>query len=271
MNQTIARFAVLSLLGVVFTQGAGGRGADEPKKAEQENLKPKIQATDSPAVILERSIEAFGGKDKLARWNVGKLKYKPKFEGMPIPPDADLTLDDTFQLPGHFKRVMRMNLNGKELSTTWVINDGKGWQRRGDGEATEITNEVTKHEAHQFAKFLDVTRLTEKDVKLTVAGEQKVEGRATIMLQGESEKLGKVDFYFDPATALLVKSKKLAPHPLTNKESLMEAYLSDYKDVQGGKVPMRIRAYSEGKLLFEITISEIQFHEKLDAKEFAKP
>lgn len=271
MNRNFARLVALVVLGAVFIQGTGGRSADEPKKAGQENPKPKIQATDSPAVIVERSIEAFGGKDKLARWNVGKLKYKPKFEGMPLPPEADITLEDTFQLPGHFKRVMRINVNGKELSTTWVINDGKGWQRRANGEATEIANEITKHEAHQFAKFLDVTLLTEKDVGLTVAGEQKVDGRAAILLQGESQKLGKVDFYFDPTTALLVKSKKLAPHPLTNKESLMEAYLSDYKDVQGGKVPMRIKGYAEGKLLFEITISEIQFHEKLDAKEFAKP
>ena len=203
----------------------------------------------------------------MTRWNVGRMRYAPKMTGAP---PGDITLEDTFQLPGYSKRIMRVASNGQVFRTVWVIKDGKGWQKSGDEEATEIVNDTTKRERPPLGDFVNLSDLQDSNTTLTVMGEEDVNGRPAVVVKCES-KGGEAVTYFDKETALLVRVRKFGPHPVTGKEMDLEAYLTDYKEVQGGQVPMRIIAYGEGKPLFDVTILDIEFLDRIDPKAFAKP
>jgi hypothetical protein len=244
--------------------------ADEP--AGNEKPQAIIHITDSAQSIVERSVKAFGGADKLNRWSTGKITWKPKSEAMSARVGGEVTIEDVFQLPGHSKRITRVSVNGREESIIWVLNDGKGWRKRSDGGGTvEITNDATKQKFHVLANFFLITSLLEKGVTMTVSGEEKVAGRPVILVKVESDKLGKAEYCFDTATALLVKSKKTGPNPFTNEQAVLESLMSDYKDVEGGKVPMHISAFAGGKAILEVAITKVEFHDKIDPAEFAKP
>src|SRR5207244_3198269 len=91
---------------------------------------------------------------------------------------------------------------------------------------------------HNFASFFKLSMLADELTTLTKLGEEKIEGRDALAVRAESDKLGQVDFYFSKETGLLLKSKKLLPGTADNRIA-MEAFLNDYKDIQGGMVPMR--------------------------------
>src|SRR5205823_4356238 len=145
-----------------------------------------------------------------ARWNCGYLKYKTK--GGVVPAQVgEVTIEDTFQLPGHFKRVTHMEASGKELRMVFVVNDGKGWTKKGDAPAEAIDNDFTEKIEHPFARFCNLAPLTGKEIRLTKLGEETIGGRKSIGIRARSEELGEVDFYFAKQSGLLLKAQTSTP------------------------------------------------------------
>jgi hypothetical protein len=68
-----------------------------------------------------------------------------------------------------------------------------------------------------------------------------------------------------------VKVRTNTPDPRGGKDVKKEAFLGDYKEVQGARVPMRLRTYRGGELLVDMTLIEVQFFNRIDGKVFAKP
>ena len=133
----------------------------------------------------------------------------------------------------------------------------------------EIENRFTERSSHPFADIIDFTIVLDQDVKKTVVGEDKA--TAAIVVKFESGRFPPVDYYFDNRTALVAKFKKTATHPFTKKEGVMQTNLSEWKLVQGGKMPMRIRGLVDDEPFMDVTITDLQFFDKLDDSEFAKP
>src|SRR6185437_10888910 len=140
---------------------------------------------------------------------------------------GEVTIEDTFQLPGHFKRITRMTVQEKELVLVFVVNNGKGWKKRGDepAEAIAVDNDFIKRTEHPFAGFCNLTPLTEAEVRLTKLNNTKIEGREVVGVRAQSEKLGNVDFSFSLETGLLLKSSKSLPTTDPDKPAVMDSYL----------------------------------------------
>ncbi len=68
-----------------------------------------------------------------------------------------------------------------------------------------------------------------------------------------------------------MKMKEVAPGPSKVGQIVKESYLGDYTEVQGGKVPMRIKGYMAGDLKLDAAILEIHFLDAIDEKEFERP
>jgi hypothetical protein len=276
MCRCIVAPCLVSLVLTTIGQAAGGL-LPKAKPGSGEGTPPKLRADERASAIIEKVIQAYGGPEKVKRWNVGRVKYKPLITNMSFKPD-EVVLEDTFQLPGHFKRVTKLKALGKEFRMGWVLTDGKGWQWSDDGRIKEIENPTGGRAEHLFGRFCDLTPYTAPDAQLSVVGTDKVNGRPAVLERGRTGQSGPVDLYFDQGTALLVKARKRAPHPFTGKEGDMETYLGDYQVVQGGQVPMRIRGYFDGKPLTDVVIPltdvvilEVRFLNKIDESEFAKP
>jgi hypothetical protein len=103
------------------------RGFAEPERrpaAPPEGA--KITSDDDAKTIVTKAIHAHGGADKLSRWSKGYVKYQAS-GGFAPPGFGEAVLEDTFDLPGHFKRVIRAKMGMEEITIITVHNDGKGW------------------------------------------------------------------------------------------------------------------------------------------------
>jgi hypothetical protein len=248
------------------------------RKSESSKVEPPVEVrpdsvfkTDDDAkTIINTALKSHGGEQVFTRWNCGYLKYKTA--GGVVPAQlGEVTVEDTFQLPGHFKRVTRMDGTGKELLTVFVVNHGKGWTKIGDTSAEPSDNNFTEKAEHPFAGFCNLTPLTDPKIRLTKLGMEKVNGTDAMGIRVQSEIIGDVEFYFGAQTGLLLKSRKTLPGGNPAMPNVFDSYLDDYKDVQGAKVPMRIKGVQNGKTVLDVTIIEARFADKFDEGTFAKP
>jgi len=221
---------------------------------------PVILDQDSPVTIVEKAIAALGGPEKLARWNAGRVTYRAS--GAALGPFLGQSiLEDTFQLPGHFKRVVR----AKAGDAVYVVNHGSGWQKKPDGIVTAIGNNPrTDQTGHLIVTFIDVTQLLNDASSLSMAGSTK----DTVIVRDSRDPDKQVDWHFDLSSGLPVRSVQtwLYTPALTS-----DCYLADYKEFGGGKVPTHITCHQQGTVLMDITIRDVRFVEKWDESVFAKP
>jgi hypothetical protein len=248
----------------------GSGRSQDAKKPQPAKGEPVLRSEDDAKTVLAKAVKAYGGDKAFARWNCGYVKYKTK--GGIIPAVlGEATGEDTFQLPGHFKRQVRTAFAGRETSMVFVINNGKGWSKRGDAPAQPIDNDFTEKTEHLFAGFCGPSWLSRLDPRLTKLDAEKVDGREALVVRAESDELGQMDLYFSKETGLLLKSKRRLPGTDPDKSAPLETTYEDYKEVDKGMIPMRIKGHQGGKLILDLTLIEVKFADKFDEGTFAKP
>jgi hypothetical protein len=254
--------------------------------ASKQTSEPVLRDQDDAKTIIAKAVKAHGGEKSFARWNCGYLKYKTK-GGVISAQAGDAIVEDTFQLPGHFKRVAHIDARetkyvpSRKFDLIFVINDGKGWTKKGDAPAEPMENDFTERTEHPFAAFCNLTLLTAPKVNMTKLGTEKINGNDAIGMRAKSEILNDVDFYFASKTGLLLKTRKSLPASDalrkllggadTDKASVLETYLSDYKEVQGTQIPMRIYGTQDGQAILDVVLLEARFADKCEEGTFAKP
>jgi hypothetical protein len=253
--------------------GQPGAGAAQPKAPAR-----AISVRDAPQDIVDRSVAAFGGLDKLARWGVGRVRYTvrggPGFPG-PFPnppPGADVVVEETFQLPGHYKRVVSARSKDEHVvAFTWVINNGKGWERPGQGSARPMEGGRYHERTRQMlADFFDISVLRGRGRRLSVVGQDKLASGTAVVVRWEAGGGQNTDFFFDQESALPVRTVK-AMGLGTATETRSEVTLAGYKRFDGGMVPTRIVLRQGGKLVMEMRVEDVTFAGKFNADVFGKP
>jgi len=219
--------------------------------------------------LIARGVEALGGERAITRWDTGKIRYRTSGNILAeLPADMDVQIEEVFQLPGQFKRVVRAT--GKEkLVIVYVINGDQGWSRFGDGPVLPIP-QAANHDLHDFVRFFGLPASPPGDARYSLLGEQLVNGRPTEGVRMEAGEAGTFDLYFDTERGLLVKKNATVSDPKDGRQVRCEVYLDEYKDVQGGKVPMKMQSRI-GSRTIGITILDVEFVDDIDEKEFAKP
>jgi hypothetical protein len=265
-------FAVIIAAGPALLLAGCHRSQDSRRSehAPGGGSEPVLRADDDAKTVIDRAVKAHGGEKAFSRWNCGYVKYRTKGGIIPAQLGA-ATVADTFQLPGHFKRVAHIEADEKRLPMVFVINNGKGWTKDGNAAAVPTTNNFTEQIAHPFAVFCNLAPLMEGEPRLTKLGEGLINGREALGVRLQSDKFGQVEFYFEKQTGLLLKTIKTLPAANRNKPAVLEAILDDYKDVQGSMVPMRITGIQDGNVIVNVTILDMSFADKFDENTFTKP
>src|SRR5262249_54865464 len=132
--------------------------------------------------------------------------------------------EDTFNLPGQQRRVLRMKSKFpdraafSEVIETTVINEGKGWQK------TEFLNKENpekqfedtkplnldrseKETMHRLAYCWDLTPATKSGMKLTKVGEEQVNDHSAVVIHMQGDEDRPLDLSFDKESGLLVAKK----------------------------------------------------------------
>jgi hypothetical protein len=228
-----------------------------------------IQPGDDGKTIVGNFLKVLSGGDEPLIWNRGFVKYKAKIGIWPIE-DGESVVEDTFDLPRHWKRFVRAKTPSQEFQMLFVINDGKGWKKIGDGE-TQPAEMKYEMEQHDFAMFWNFAPSLEEKREFKRLGEEEIENHAAIVVQVKPDEQTNTELYFDKHNGLLIKSKKSIPGKTPQTRMIMESFLEDYRNIQGRMIPMHIRSFQDGQPILDITMIEVKFLEKVASSEFEEP
>jgi hypothetical protein len=220
---------------------------------------------DKAKAIIDKAIKAIGGRDKFDKVNAETWKDKGTYygNGQEIPYTGNYAV----QWPHQF----RVEIEG---FITIVLDGDKGWTQR-NGETKEMDKEeLARNKEDVFANsVMTLTPLQDKGFMLAPLGEIQVDNKPAVGVRVSHKDHKDVSLYFDKDSGLLIKSERrtqTGPEQ-GNMEVNQETFYSDYKDVDGIKVPMKFVIKRDGKQFVEAEHIEVKLVDKLDGKVFAKP
>src|SRR6516225_7729873 len=90
--------------------------------------------------VVERAIEVQGGKEKLLKLRVMRVKVEGTMSLAPGQPAIPFVLEDWWQMPDRYKTTSRFELGGKKVSQTQAIVGATGWMQL-DGVTQDLPKE----------------------------------------------------------------------------------------------------------------------------------
>jgi hypothetical protein len=222
------------------------------------------RADDEAGAVVDKAIKAAGGAENLAKMKAQTWKEKGTYYGM----GNGLPYSGVYaaQFPGQF----RMEIQGV---FTIIVDGDKGWVKTGENATDMDKEQIDEYKESNYAGHLTMLLpLKSKKFTLTSTGETKVDNLTAVGVKVSHAGHRDVTLYFDKDTGLLVKMARRVKDLEGNKEEVdQETILSQHKEVDGVKFPMKLVVKRQGKLYLEAENEEVKLVGKLDAKVFAKP
>lgn len=234
--------------------------------ATQEKPKTEMPKSDAklPTVdeILDKYVKAIGGKEAIEKQNARAIKGTFEIEAM--------NMTGSFQGYSKAPNKNAMIIEVPGVGTFNEVFDGtKSWSANpmtGLREKTGAELAATKRDAD----FYGPLNFKKNFAKMEVKGKEKVGASEAYVIvatpatgEGDPEKL-----YFDATTGLLVRHD--AERDSEQGKIAVEIYYEDYKDVNGVKVPHRMRQVTP---MFSMTMKfdEIKPNTAIEDAKFNKP
>jgi hypothetical protein len=152
-----------------------------------------------------------------------------------------------------------------------VLDKDKGWFMEGG-----VVKEMTKDEV--AAKLIDtragavqsLAPLKEKEFQLKNHGLNKDKTEVQVVVTRKD--YPDVTLSFDIKTGLLTSSSYMSKAmDLGFKEVKMTTQISDYRDVEGAKMPHKMVTHRDGKLFIEAEMTELRPASSVTDKMFSRP
>ncbi len=225
------------------------------------------QGAPEPDAILKKAIEAHGGVKNIKKPRMGILK------GVSKDNDAEVTQEETFDLPKRWKRVTVLSFEGKKRTSFLLEVEGKHWEWEDGGEVRQTKNEQMA--VSHFGLLTKMVELTDEKVILSALPEIMIDGQAAIGFTAKFE-AGKGHYYFDRNTGLLLQAIfNWQPEP--GKVLQAKSVFGDYKEIDGVKLPYRRTYFLKGGdfmdffQIAEILIKDVRILDRLPNSVFAIP
>jgi hypothetical protein len=227
------------------------------------------RAQEAPRALIERAIQAHGGRARLEKARADHVVLKGKLlVGVSQVPFASAT---TVQLPGQYRSVVRVQAAGKNHTVVHLLD--------GDKAAVHVDGREQPAAAHreQLRQALALDRamrlvplLTDPQYQLHALPETTVEGRPAlgvrVVVGGQRE----VRLYFDRSTALLVKTEHWLDGP-NGTRARHEGLYSDHRDVGGYLRAGKVKALRDGAVVLEAELVEAKVFDRIEPSYFSKP
>ncbi|MEK7833727.1 MAG: hypothetical protein AAB401_21750 [Acidobacteriota bacterium] len=245
-------FALMATLSVAAQE----KKADAPKA----DAKPAAVALPSVDEILEKFVKASGGKDAIQKLTSRTAKGTFEIESMGMTGG----FQSFAKAPNKTATVIEIGGFG---TVNQVFDGTKGWDSNPQTGLRELAGEELAAQKRD-ADFYQTINMKSHYSKMTVKSKEKV-GTAEAYLveavptEGSPEKL-----YFDATSGLLIRTDTERDSP--NGKMAIEAYMSDYKQVDGVNIPHTLKQITP---MFSMTIKmvEIKHNVPVEDAKFAKP
>jgi hypothetical protein len=233
-------------------------------------LSPRATAQDDAKEIVKKAIEAHGGAEKLDKLKASKTAAKGTISIMGM--DLDFTVDTASQLPDRRKTIIKLEVMGMAV-TIEQVSKGENIKMTMNGMELPIP-ENQKADIKTEVAMMKIQRLTpllsDKSFELKSIGESDVNGKKADGITVTGKDVKEIKLYFDKGSHLLTKVEFMGSDPTGGGgEVKREIVVSDYKDIQGIKVPMKSVMTTDGKKFMESTVTEQKLLEKLDDKDLS--
>jgi hypothetical protein len=214
--------------------------------------------------VIESAIKATGGEQALAKHQASTFKEKGTYYGMGD--GLPYTGNSAMQFPDQF----RMEIVNVFMM---VVNGDKGWMKSEKGVMEMTKEQLAEQRTNLRAGWMvSLLPLKDKAYTLKMLPAEKVEGAEANVVLATRKDYPDVKIYIDKKTNLVVKSEhKSKAADLKGKEVMMTSYYSNFKEVDGAKMPFKMIMKRDGERFIESEVLEMKAHGKLDAKVFAMP
>lgn len=221
--------------------------------------------------LVEKAIEAQGGKKALARAKIMRTVTEGTASFFPNAPETPVTVEELYSRPDKYKSTITMTVQGTTLTMVQVLNGDQAFAVF-NGMVTDLPPEAQAElKAQDYSdKVTRLMFLDEPGVELSLAGEEDVEGKpaAAVLVKAEGQR--EVKLYFDKESRLLVKAAFKASVPGAGQVH-QEVLFSDYQEQEGFKYPARVVVRHDGRKVIDGKVTKLELLEKIDDKEFARP
>lgn len=241
-----------------------------PLSVRADDAKPGIDA--EAKKIVEKAIEAEGGKEAIEKNKASSAKVKGEMSlfGLDIPFTGEIVTMDPDKISSQIDATMQ----GQQLSIVQIVNGDKVKSTM-NGMPTPM-DDAQKKELKQMPLMMEVTSLVPllKGDKFTVKAEkdEKVGDADASVVLITGKDLKDVRMFFDKKTGLPLKTVRkglglgAGPEPVEVTE---ETVISDWKTVDGVKMPSKSVVNHDGKKFMTMEMTEMKLMEKADPKKFA--
>jgi hypothetical protein len=223
--------------------------------------------------LLDKAIEAMGGKEKLTRGQAATWKSKGKIHAG----EEMLDFTDEWSVQGlaQYRWSVEATFMGQTRSLLLVLNKDKGWAKNGDrveelSKQKEILTILqTDLRCVRLAQML--VPLTDKGYQLSHLGELKIQDRAAVGIKVARKGQPEIDLFFDKKTSLPLRSEVRIKEPEADGEVVHAFYYEKYEETDGVKHFTKVELRRDDKVLVEMELSDFQLQEQLGEETFAKP
>lgn len=205
--------------------------------------------------IWEKWIAARGGRDRLSKIKEIKSSSERKAQGIDLKVIKYFKGADKYRVD---EQIMGMTL-------TRAVDGDKGWMTdQGTGLNVDMPERVRSRFLSEKEKHEEFLNPEQFGHTVTYEGRRTVEGKEYILIKQAAVNGVTTVHYIDPDTFLRYKfTLSLFPG--------LEVITSDYRDVDGTKVPFSLRMFQNGTEVSTITITGYQYNCGLDDSLFIKP
>lgn len=213
--------------------------------------------------LIDKHIEASGGMEQLDALQTLKQTGEGAIMGMTVP------FVVYQKRPGMMRNEVTIQgqtmVTGYDGDTAWQINPMTG---------STMAQPLPEEQAAMIAQQADMDGILigyeDAGYDVTYLGEGTVRDQAAYKLKVVSPSGQESVQYLDAETYLLVKTEAEVENPGMGV-AMVETYLTDYRDVQGTRMPFAIETVMNGQSMQKLTLTEVEANVDLDDELFVMP
>ncbi|MFO0878070.1 MAG: hypothetical protein U0840_12030 [Gemmataceae bacterium] len=228
------------------------------------------QAQQTPQAIIEKAIEAHGGKARLAGFRSERVKLKGTLHvgSKPLP----FTNEQAVQLPGQYRSTVTLDDGMKSHSIVHLL-DGEKAAILLDGQPQEVQGPQLA-QLKQTLQLEEALRLvpliSNPEFKLQLLPEVRYNNLVFTGIRVTGKGQRDLKLFFDGASGLLVKTEHRLDGP-SGKDVIQEAFYADYRNLNGHLRAGKVVVLRDGKKVMEAELVTAQRVERIDPIEFSRP
>lgn len=248
----ITLFLCMAVAISAFAQGGQDKKPADPK--------PTTDALPTVDQIIEKHVQALGGKAAIEKLTSRTVKGTIEIPAMGI----SGTTESYAKAPNKFGTKSSLDgigefSQGFDGATAWEQNPMAGFRTLSGAELAFVKRD---------SEFYGDLKFKQLYPKAIVKGKQKLGDRDVYVIEATPAEGNPEQLYYDAQTGLLVRRDFVVDSPQGKLPT--EAYLEDYKEIDGVKVPFTMRQTNPA-VSFTIKISEVKHNVPVDDTRFAKP